>query len=294
MTSRANTVSIIAVKFLLLSAVVVMAIISTGCPAKPDTDNGEPPGPGPARSDVVTFTDPALDYAIRFRIEKPRGDILPSDLSDITVPRITDKEIADLEGLQYCVNLETLDLNTNSITDLGPLSGLTKLTELSLFNNLTTELSPLAGLTSLTNLSLGANAVTDIEPLGNLTSLEDLGLYRNQITDISALSNLGNLKVAGLGSNQISDLSPLASLNQLDNLGLGENLIENVTPLAGLTRLTRLSLGNNLITDITPLVENTGLGTGDEVALRNNPLSDDAAGNQIEALEARGVMVIWD
>jgi len=42
------------------------------------------------------------------------------------------------------------------------------------------------------------------------------------------------------------------------------------------------------------LVQNEGLGTGDEVALNENPLSPDSINIYIPQLEARGVTVDYD
>ena len=54
-----------------------------------------------------------------------------------------------------------------------------------------------------------------------------------------------------------------------------------------------LQLEGNQIEDIGPLVANTGLGEEDWVVLRDNPLSEMARKEQIPALEARGVNVIY-
>jgi hypothetical protein len=54
-----------------------------------------------------------------------------------------------------------------------------------------------------------------------------------------------------------------------------------------------LSLYNNHISDISPLVDNTGLGEGDWVDLRGNPLSEQSINEYIPALEARGVQVYY-
>ncbi len=55
------------------------------------------------------------------------------------------KTIQSLEGLQYAVNLKSLDLSGNQITDLKPLEGLTNLTYLDLSDNQITDLQPLEG-----------------------------------------------------------------------------------------------------------------------------------------------------
>ena len=70
--------------------------------------------------------------------------------------------------------------------------------------------------------------------------------------------------------------------------------ISDLLPLSNLTNLTWLRLNKNQISDISPLVENSGLGTGDEIWLEDNNLDlsegSEDMGN-IRALEGRGVIV---
>jgi len=94
-----------------------------------------------------------------------------------------------------------------------------------------------------------------------------------------------------LSSNQIVDISPLKGLTNLQDLGLPYNQIVDISPLKGLTNLQDLGLRDNeKISNITPLIENTGLGTGDEVSLQFCPLISET---QINALKAKGVKVDW-
>ena len=65
------------------------------------------------------------------------------------------KTIQSLEGLQYAVNLKSLDLSGNQITDLTPLAGLTNLTYLDLSDNQITDLQPLEGF--LDRMNKGAD-----------------------------------------------------------------------------------------------------------------------------------------
>jgi len=129
------------------------------------------------------------------------------------------------------------------------------------------------GLSNLPSLRLDSNWISDISPLTELTSLAELYLAYNRISDISPLAGLTNLKTLEMGrwhgGNQISDISPLE----------------------GLTSLTGLHLGSNQISDIKPLVDNPGLGAGDTVWLRPNPLSEESINEHIPTLRARGVRV---
>ena len=140
---------------------------------------------------------------------------------------------------------------------------------------------------------LDQNQISDISPLANLTNLTALLLEHNQISDISPLADLTSLTELYLAYNQISDISPLADLTSLTRLYLRDNQISDISPLANLTSLTELGLDENQIRDIRPLVENPGLGAGDRVSLRNNPLSDTSLNTYIPQLQARGVIVYY-
>ena len=94
-----------------------------------------------------------------------------------------------------------------------------------------------------------------------------------------------------LQKNQLSNLTPLSNLTSLTGLNLGRNPISDLTPLSN---LSTLPLMHNQISDILPLVENQGLGEGDTLDLRDNPLSATSVDVYIPLLQQRGVNVIWD
>ena len=221
---------------------------------------------------TVTFADPNLEAAIRAAISKPTGDIYQADLDGLTSLDASGLAINDLTGLEHCTSLTVLHLFANQIGDISPLSG----------------------LTNLGYLSLQTNQISDISPLAGLTTLTDLYLYMNQITDISPLAGLTNLTDLRLGENQISDISPLASLTNLTTLHVLANQVSDISPLTNLTSLTDLSLRWNQISDIEPLVDNPGIGSGDTLDLRTNPLSSTSIHTYVPALEGRGVTVYSD
>lgn len=73
-----------------------------------------------------------------------------------------------------------------------------------------------------------------------------------------------------------------------------DNQIDDISPLSKLTNLQWLDLRYNKISDISHLVNNLGIGRGDEVDLRGNPLSDEAYGVHIPALRKRGANILFD
>jgi|GEM_PF-5612717 hypothetical protein len=209
---------------------------------------GEPEGePEPETSAPLTFVDANLEAAVRDAISKSTGDILPSDVAELTRLSANSSNIASLEGIEK--------------------------------------------LTSLVELFLADNQISDISPIASLTDVSSLDLWLNQITDMSALANLTRLSSLSIHSNQIGDIAAVANLTNLDRLLLGSNPISDISALSGLTELQTLGLNNTEITDLTSLVDNSGLGSGDELDIRSVTLSADATATQIPALEARGVNV---
>ena len=204
---------------------------------------------------------------------------------------VNSNRISDLSPLSGLDSLERLYLSENRISDLSPLSGLTSLEVLGLSENSISEVSALSDLTKLEVLGLAGNSISDLSPLSGLDSLEVLGLAGNSISEVSALSGLTSLEWLGLSENSISDIMPLSGLDSLEVLGLSENSISDITPLSGLTSLRWLWLDSNNISDLSPLVANTGLGHGDVIDVRSNPLSDTSINKHIPDLQSAGVEV---
>jgi len=224
-----------------------------------------------------------------------------------------DNVVSNLSPLSNLINLAELNLSSNAISDVSALSNLTNLAWLSLFNNSISDVSALSGLTSLKGLNLGYNNISDVSALSGLTNLTEMNLRSNVISDVSALSNLTNLTELFIFDNVISDVSPLSGLTNLVWLSLSDNVISDVSPLSGLTNLVWLGLSDNVISDVSalsnlinlkglylatnsisnlsPLVANMGLGSGDVVDVRKNPLNATSLNTHIPALQARGVTV---
>ncbi len=220
------------------------------------------------------------------------SDVAPlSDLNSLEHLNLSANLISDISPLSNLTDLKWVKLFKNQISEVSALSGLNRLEALDLSTNVISDISPLSGLTNLTWLSLDENQISDVSVLANLTNLANLQLSNNQISDMSPLSNLTNLSYLHLSDNAISDISALSGLTSLEYLNLYSNLISNISALSGLINLTNLYLSRNNVSDLSPLVANTRLGSGDEVDVRNNPLSTTSLNTHIPALQSRGVNV---
>ncbi len=247
--------------------------------AEIDISTEFPPGePGPSTIDIAMVL-------LAYNYNQPVSIVLPPEAEEAS----EEAEVND-ENLEIAIR-DALGKPMGMPITTAELAGLTIL---EADESGIADLSGLEYCTSLNVLDLWGNQISDITPLENLTSLNVLNLFNNQISDITPLENLTSLKVLELSDNQISDITPLENLTSLNMLDLSDNQISDITPLENLTSLNMLELGNNQISDITPLVENSGLGTGDEVWLEDNNL-DLSQGSEdmenIRALEDRGVLV---
>ncbi len=156
------------------------------------------------------------------------------------------------------------------------------------------RLSGIEHAANLRGLSLYDGAISDVSPLAGLTALTSLNLNNNEISDVSPLAGLSSLTTLSLSANEAGDLGPLTRLTSLNYLILGGNEFSDLSPLAGLSSLTRLDLSFNVISDVSPIVANDGLGPGDFVDLRGNPLNSVSRETHIAVLLQRGVEVQFE
>jgi Leucine-rich repeat (LRR) protein len=93
---------------------------------------------------------------------------------------MAEAQIDNLEGIEYCIHTETMDLSRNRITDLSPLWGLTALKDLNLADNRICDIDALSSLEHLRSVDLSYNPVSDLSPLYELGVLEYIDLTGNK------------------------------------------------------------------------------------------------------------------
>ena len=131
----------------------------------------------PHTIDCRIFPDANLETAIRGVVKKPEGSLSSSDLEKVIVLIASGRNISNLTGLEYCVNLQELYLSGNHIRDISPLAGISKLEWLYLDHNNISDISALAGLTNLEYLDLRDNNITDLSQVENVRGKLPLDCY---------------------------------------------------------------------------------------------------------------------
>lgn len=165
---------------------------------------------------TITFPDENFELLIRESLEKPTGDILDTDMESLIYLDGSTKNITNITGIEYCLNLDTLRITDNQIEDINLLAKLNGLIFLSIGSNPITDISILSNLTNLKRLHMGYIQATDFSAITSLPLIEIFGVAGNNLIDIGFLKDLPNLKTLYLSTNLITDIKPL-----IDNQGIG-------------------------------------------------------------------------
>lgn len=205
---------------------------------------------------AIEWEDNGVEEAVRSMTGIDKGDIMLSDIWEISDFYLYESQITDLSDLKDLPNITSLSLYGCQITDLAMLKDFAHLEELHLSDNEITDLQPLSHLTNLIFLDVSNNRIENAEPLKKLKNLTYLDISGNGITEIEALENLSDLEYLSMNGNPISDLSPIRKMKELTTLYLENMQISDISILSSMKNLTRLSLaGNYYIEDFTPLEE---------------------------------------
>ncbi|MCY3553230.1 MAG: leucine-rich repeat domain-containing protein [Candidatus Poribacteria bacterium] len=227
----------------------------------------------PTPTGAVYIPDANLRTAIEEALGKaPGASITTEDMARLTGLEADERDIRDLTGLEYAINLERIEFRRNEISDLSPLAGLIRLDNIKLRGNRITDVSPLADLTNVDWLGLEENAITDLSPLKGLIKLNGIGISGNPIADVSPLTSLISLEGIAARNTPLSDFSPLAKLPRLQWIEFGgDRSVSTIPSVNGLKSLRHLAIRDCGISDISGLSELTQLTSLD---LRDNYISD--------------------
>jgi hypothetical protein len=182
---------------------------------------------------VVTIPDAHLSEALHARCGVPTSEPLHrGDLYALTGSLdLSDRGIADLEGVQYCRQILVLNASENPLSTLPVMTSMTSLQQLYLDDcEFTAIPDGIASIPNLVVLVASRNRLTVLpEFIAALPDLRVLYVNGNEIREIPASYGSGNLEALFVQQNRISSIP--------DGLVASPHL---KTLYAGLNRLTRL------------------------------------------------------
>ena len=219
---------------------------------------------------LIDIPDPNLRALLEETLETKT--FRPDVMSTLKILRAKDRNISDLTGLEFAVNLEELWLADNPVSDLSPIANCTNLIIIDLWDTPNiSDVSPLANLTKLEELRIKHSEIHDISSLVRLTNLIELQLYDVDVSDISAISGMTNLKRVRFRHTHVEDITPVSELFNLEWIDMAHSNVSDLSPLKNLTRLIDVSFGANKISDVSPLEELFNL---EELHISGNEISN--------------------
>lgn len=148
------------------------------------------------------FPDKNLEAAVRDALGKLAGEeITVAELANLTTLSAESSDITDLSGIEYCIDLNELDLFNNKISDISPLSSLTNLTVLKINMNRISDISALSSLTNLSWLNLNDNLINNISPLvenSGFSEGDTVYLSKNPLSTTSLNVHIPQLEARGV------------------------------------------------------------------------------------------------
>lgn len=286
------------------------------------------PQPQPELSDVVPDPDfrRHLNTYYLDRADTPDAPISAADMATITkigaagpegrtsIPDINGEHVItcgpkctkpavepNLEGLQYAVNLEELDISfVGQMPELGTFP---KLRTMDFLSNTITDYSWLSGehFPALSTLTLRTHDINLVLPaeFATLSQLTDLHIMATQMTElpvsVTELPNLKTLKVSWATlttlPESIGNLTTLEELNLAFHFYIKGDLIQLPQSMGNLENLRRLSLPFQTQLSALPKSMAT-LPALEYVNLGGTPISEDNP--VVAAWLNRGVEVVLD
>ncbi|MGH1057714.1 NEAT domain-containing protein [Bacillus paranthracis] len=101
------------------------------------------------------------------------------------------KDIKDITGLEYMMNLEKLTLEGVGLKNIEFILNMKQLNNLNVSHNQIEDTTPLSSLKNLQWLNLTDNRIKDVSVLGSMLDLLSLKLAENEIRDVRPLIQLG-------------------------------------------------------------------------------------------------------
>ena len=148
------------------------------------------------------------------------GILSDAELSAVNTIQVPNKNISNLQGIEYFTNLTSLDCSYNTMRDLF-LSSLTKLRTLKC-NNM--GLSNLSFSSSVVTLDCSHNNLSGQRSYFGMTNLKSINCSYNQMTLLS-FKNCSNLEMVSCHHNQLNKYIDFGGCSKLNNISFEHNMI---------------------------------------------------------------------
>ena len=213
----------------------------------------------------IECNDSYVEESLRRAAHKPEGQLMLSDVFEITMLRVDHYEnipgnemgykgAGDLSALSELINLKYLNVEYTTEGNLDKLAGLVNLEELDITAaDSFKDISAIRNMKQLQILHMPECGLVDLSDLAELTQLKELYIYGNSVSDLTPLKDLTQLQVLEIVNNPCTDISVLAEMDSMRELYLDSCPVEDFSVLAGLDKLTTLTVSETDFSDLSLL-----------------------------------------
>lgn len=181
-------------------------------------------------------------------------ELIIAEAANITATiNCSNLNISSIEGIQYFINVKSINAYDNQLTSLPDLTNLTQLDNFQVQRNQITALPPLSHLSKLRLLFIYENQLTSIPDLSGCVLLEELIAQKNQLVSIGSWTGLSLLHKVYLFDNQLTSIPEVSTLVNLQNLQLQRNQLTSLPDMSNLTALHKFYAYNNQIYQLPDL-----------------------------------------
>ncbi|MEF9990614.1 MAG: hypothetical protein RRZ84_03755 [Romboutsia sp.] len=151
-----------------------------------------------------------LRFALASVNNKAENQITKDYLKTLKEVDLSNQGITNLDGIEFAVNLVSINLSKNNIKDASVLRRLKRLTNLELCENKIEDISFLDELVRLNSIGLECNNISYMPNLKNLRNLNLINISNNKINDLSFISSLRSKNIKIIASEQCVLLNPIS------------------------------------------------------------------------------------
>jgi hypothetical protein len=145
------------------------------------------------------------------------SELTEESIKELTELNISGSAVASLNGLEFAINLESLNAQgCSDLADISPLEGMEKLVFLNLRETAVSNIAALEGMVQLQYLNLNragsGNGITNPEIIAPFVNLYYLSLRNTELTDeeFEMFENFDQLVECNIRNTGITSIAPLA------------------------------------------------------------------------------------
>lgn len=184
-------------------------------------------------SSFTHWKDKNFERFVRKLINKENGDILYSDLDNISKINIPKQNIGE------------------SIVSMEDIDNFNNLTHIKIESNSISKIYPYKYADKITSLELSDNIIWDISEIKNYKNLKLLDISNNHMTctDTSYINSLKNLKEINLDYIGTTDFTNLKDCNSLEKISAFATIVKNIDKIKGIVTLKSLNLSECIFSE---------------------------------------------